>query len=103
MLHFPCYWHYDILFGLRVMTEAGSISDRRCDNALDMLEPDRLPDGGFRAVKKYHRVTGRPVFGRSLLRCSRTSRKQMNEIVTAHDLYVLKACAGRRWTVFSTA
>ena len=22
-LHYPCYWHYDILFGLKVMAEAG--------------------------------------------------------------------------------
>jgi hypothetical protein len=29
-LHYPCYWRYDILFGLKVMAEAGFIRDGRC-------------------------------------------------------------------------
>src|SRR5262249_42774695 len=29
-LHYPCYWHYDILFGLHVLAEAGLIGDERC-------------------------------------------------------------------------
>jgi len=56
-LHYPCYWHYDILFGLKVMAEAGFIGDARCHDALDLLESRRLPDGGFPAEKKYYQVT----------------------------------------------
>lgn len=37
-LHYPCYWHYDILFGLKVMAEAGFIRDPRCAAALALLE-----------------------------------------------------------------
>lgn len=48
-LHYPCYWHYDILFGLKVMHEAGFLADARCTAALDLLESKRLPDGGFPA------------------------------------------------------
>ncbi len=33
-LHYPCYWHYDVLFGLKVMVEAGYIKDKRCNEAL---------------------------------------------------------------------
>src|SRR5690606_19530208 len=46
-LHYPCYWHYDILFGLKVMAEAGFIEDERCAAALDVLEKKRLPNGLF--------------------------------------------------------
>ena len=56
-LHYPCYWHYDILFGLKVMAEAGFIGDPRCKSALDLLESKRLPDGGFPAEETYSRLT----------------------------------------------
>ncbi len=47
------YWHYNILFGLKVMAEAGFISDPRCKDALDLLESKRLPDGGFPAEESF--------------------------------------------------
>ncbi len=92
-LHYPCYWHYDILLGLKVMAEAGFIGDRRCSDALDLLESKRLPDGGFLAEKKYYQVTEKPKSGRSLVDWGATGRNQMNEFVTADALYVLKASA----------
>jgi hypothetical protein len=93
-LHYPCYWHYDILFGLKVMAEAGFIQDDRCREALDLLESKRLPDGGFPAEKAYYRVTNKEVSGRSLVSWGGTSQKKMNEFITADALYILKA-AGR--------
>lgn len=93
-LHYPCYWRYDILFGLKVMAEAGFIGDERCDDALKLLESKRLPDGGFPAEKKYYRVTKKMASGRSLVDWGGTSNKRMNEFVTADALYVLKK-AGR--------
>lgn len=93
-LHYPCYWHYDILFGLKVMAEAGFIGDERCTAALDLLESKRLPDGGWPAEKKYYRVTNKRTSGRSLVDWGGTSKRHMNEWVTADTLYVLKA-AGR--------
>ncbi|HBY98291.1 MAG TPA: hypothetical protein DEP84_30835 [Chloroflexi bacterium] len=90
-LHYPCYWHYDILFGLKVMAEAGFAHDERCEEALDLLESKRLPDGGFPAEAKYYRVTGRRTAGRSLVDWGGTSKQRMNEWVTADALYVLKA------------
>lgn len=48
-LHYPHYWHYDILAGLVAMAEVGKIRDRRCAAALDLLEEKRLRDGGWPA------------------------------------------------------
>ena len=33
-LHYPLYWHYDVLAGLRAMAELGRIGYPRCDDAL---------------------------------------------------------------------
>lgn len=93
-LHYPCYWHYDILFGLKVMAEAGFIHDARCDEALELLESKRLPDGGFPAEKKYYRLTRRQTSGYSLVDWGGVSKKRLNEFVTADALFVLKE-AGR--------
>ncbi|GAA2103006.1 hypothetical protein GCM10009841_19890 [Microlunatus panaciterrae] len=56
-LHYPCYWHYDILFALVVVAEAGRVRDDRCSEALELLESKRLPDGGFPAEHRYYRAT----------------------------------------------
>lgn len=93
-LHYPCYWHYDILFGLKVLAEAGFIRDERCGAALDLLESKRLPDGGFPAEQRYYQVTARAISGRSLVDWGGTSTKSMNPFVTADALAVLKV-AGR--------
>ncbi|MFX0170733.1 MAG: hypothetical protein ACFE9L_02315 [Candidatus Hodarchaeota archaeon] len=89
-LHFPCYWHYDILFGLKVMIEIGYINDARCQDALDLLESKKLLDGGFPAEKKYYQVTEKMKSGRSLVDWGGTSKRKMNEFVTVDALWVLK-------------
>lgn len=91
VLHYPCYWHYDILFGLKVMAEAGFIGDARCEEALDLLETMRLPDGGFAAGKKYYRKSWKGGSGRSLVDWGGTSKRRMNEFVTVEVLGVLRA------------
>ncbi|MDH5507506.1 MAG: hypothetical protein OEZ02_09825 [Anaerolineae bacterium] len=90
-LHYPCYWHYDILFALKVMTEAGLIGDPRCVEALNLLEYKRLPDGGFPAEKKYYRVTDKNISGRSLVNWGGTSKKRANPWVTRDARYVIEA------------
>jgi len=95
-LHYPYYWHYDILFGLKVMAETGFISDERCQEALDILESKQLPDGGFPAEEKYYRYSekkpplNRRISNLSLVDWCPTSKRRMNEFVTADALYVLK-------------
>lgn len=93
-LHYPCYWRYDILFGLKVMAEAGFVEDERCRDALDLLESKRLPDGGFPAEGKYYRISDKAPTGRSLVDWGGVSKRRSNEFVTADALFVLKR-AGR--------
>lgn len=94
-LRFPNYWHYDILFGLQVMNEAGYLQDARCSDALDLLEAKELKSGGWSAEGKYYRATRDPIpYGRSLCAWGSGSARQMNEFVTTNALCVLRA-AGR--------
>ncbi len=57
-LHYPTYWHYDVLIGLRVLAETGRIADPRTNDALDLLEAKRRPDGGWSADKAFYRRPG---------------------------------------------
>lgn len=97
-LHYPYFWHYNILFGLKVMAEIGCIQDSRCLEALDILESKKLTDGGFPAEKRYYTVTDRQTGNRSLVNWGGTSLKKSNEWITVETLAVLTA-AGR----FSTS
>lgn len=54
-LHFPLYWHYDILGGLKAMGEMGLLGDPRCADALALLESARLEDG-WPAQARYYRA-----------------------------------------------
>ena len=54
-LHYPCYWHYDILFGLKVLAEMGLVREARCREALEILASKRLPSGGWPAEGRYWR------------------------------------------------
>ena len=44
-LHFPMYYFYDILHGLRVLTKLGYSDDKRMDAAVHLLMSKRRPDG----------------------------------------------------------
>ncbi len=88
-LHYPCYWYYDILFGLKVMAEAGLIGDARCGEALELLESKRLNDGGFPAEEACYHLTDELEYGRSVVDWGGVSKGQMNEFVTVDALYVL--------------
>ena len=89
-LHYPPYWHYDILFGLRVIGESGLIRDSRCHDALELLKSKRLRDGGFPAERKYYSTTKGIKTGRSLVDWGVVSNLHMNEFVTADAFHVLK-------------
>jgi hypothetical protein len=89
-LRYPCYWHYDILWGLKVMAEVGVLADTRCDEALEVLTSKRLVDGGFPAEKKHYQVTNPLLSGYSLVDWGGTSLKRMNPFVTVEALSLLK-------------
>jgi len=99
--HYPYFWQYTFLHGLKAMAEAGRIHDPRCAEALDLLESKRLPDGGFPAERKYYCVLRVPEnrrrSGQTLVdwgpTCT-TRGGRSNEFVTAEALSIL-AAAGR--------
>ncbi|HKY51465.1 MAG TPA: hypothetical protein VJP45_09430 [Candidatus Limnocylindria bacterium] len=94
-LHYPLYWHYDFLAGLKAMLRIGKLRDARCADALDLLEERRLPDGGWPAEKRYYTVRPRSMESNAdYVDWGGTSRKRMNEWVTVDALAVLRA-AGR--------
>ena len=94
-LHYPLYWHYDILGGLEAMAELGLIRDPRCVDALDLLEEKRLPDGGWPAERRHYTVSPNAMKANAdSVDWGGTSARRMNEWVTADALAVLRA-AGR--------
>ncbi|HEU4425957.1 MAG TPA: hypothetical protein VFR67_25745 [Pilimelia sp.] len=93
-LHYPLYWHYDVLGGLVGLAEAGAITDERCADALDLLESRRLPDGGWPLQRRYYRTSPAGGTGTDLVDWSGAGPRRMNEWVTADALAVL-AAAGR--------
>jgi hypothetical protein len=92
-LHYPCYWRYDVLFGLGVLHEAGFLGDPRCEGALELLESKRLPDGGWPAEGRFY-AGARARTGRSLVLWGGASARSSNDWITVDALTVLRA-AGR--------
>jgi hypothetical protein len=92
-VHYPIRF-YDVLSALLVMAEMGLVRDRRCQDALDLLERKRLADGTFPVewtnATKADRIETRGTYADwGILR-----RKKGNPFVTVDALYVLKE-AGR--------
>jgi hypothetical protein len=90
-LHYPLYWHYDILASLRAMAELGRIEDPRCADALDLLESKRLPDGGWPAEARYYRHASAVALGNDDVDWGGTSLRRSNPWVTVDALGVLRA------------
>ena len=94
-LHYPTYYHYDILAGLRGMREVDRLRDSRCDEALDLLESRRLRDGGWPAEAKFYRYSPREfAAGAEFVDWGGTSSRRMNPWVTVEAMAVLHS-AGR--------
>jgi hypothetical protein len=89
-IKYPRYYEYDYLFALVVLAEAGYIKNRKCKEALELLESQRLPDGGFPCQRKLYRVSDNIKYNRtSLVNWGENSKSRMNEFVTVDSLYVL--------------
>jgi len=96
MLHYPLYWHYDVLGGLHAMAEIGLVNDPRCSDALDLLERKELPDGGWAAEGRFYKVapgvdTSDRFGSTTPIDWGAVGRSKMNEWITADALYVLRA------------
>jgi predicted NUDIX family NTP pyrophosphohydrolase len=57
-LHFPAYWHYDLLAGLRTIAASDRLSDPRAADALDLLEEKRRADGTWRTQGRWWKRPG---------------------------------------------
>lgn len=95
-LHYPVYWHYDILFALKVLGETGHLDDARCGAALDLLESKQLRDGGWPAEGRYYRVSEGFAPNADYVDWGGTSTRRMNPWVTADALAVLVRAG--RWS-----
>jgi hypothetical protein len=84
---YPPYWHYDVLYGLRVMTDIGRVGDGRAVEALDLVESRRRPDGTWAANGSWWKAVG----GSSYPEAVAWTRSGPNEMVTFHALRVLRA------------
>jgi hypothetical protein len=94
-LHYPLYWHYDVLGGLKAMMLLGRIRDPRCTEALDLLESKRLADGGWPAERRYYKKVARTLVPYAdYVDWGGTSAKRTNPWVTVDALAVLRS-AGR--------
>jgi hypothetical protein len=90
-LHYPVYWHYDILQALVILSRMGPLRDVRLREALDLVEANRLPNGRWRAGGWYWRPPRRST---SLVDVVSWGRQGPSEMITLNALRVLKA-AGR--------
>lgn len=93
-LHYPLYWHYDVLGGLKGMAEVGCLDDPRCREALDWLESRELGRGGWPADARFYRVSSDYRAGCEFVDWGAPASRRRNDWVTTDALYVLRA-AGR--------
>lgn len=57
-LHWPPFWHYDVLQALVVLARMGLAGDPRAADALELVEEKRRPDGRWQAGGKWWRPPG---------------------------------------------
>ena len=90
-LHYPLYWHYDVLQALLILSRLGPLDDPRMQGALDLIEAKRQPDGCWKAEGFYWVPLGKRTSNVDVVDWG---RRGPNEMITLNALRVLKA-AGR--------
>jgi hypothetical protein len=93
-LHYPLYWHYDVLGGLKALAELGRIADPRCAEALDWVEQRELPRGGWPADRAFYRTRTDFHSGGEFVDWGPCHPARANPWVTTDALFVLRE-AGR--------
>ena len=94
LLHYPSYWYYDILYGLKVMAEGELAKKPELKEGIDLLESKRLSDGGFPAEGKNYQLRDPEKSQHSLIDWGGASKRVSNVFVSLDSLFVL-AQAGR--------
>jgi hypothetical protein len=92
-LHYPLYWHCDILQELMILSRAGKLNDPRTKEALDIVEKKRAPDGLWHADDFYWSLSRtRPEKAKvsvSNVEIVDWGRKGPNRMITLNALRVL--------------
>jgi len=89
-LHYPSYWHYDILQSLLILSRMDLLTDERASEALALLQAKCRPDGTWRAGRHYWHPPGGELYQDPV----DWGRRGPNAMITLNALRVLKA-AGR--------
>lgn len=95
-LHYPLYWHYDILQALVILSRAEKLSDPRTKEALDIVESKRDKHGLWRSEGYFWRpLTSSKFTGSDAPRKEVVDwgRRGPNEMITLNALRVLRAGA----------
>lgn len=86
-LHYPLYWHYDILQALLILSRLRSLADPRLQEALDLVEAKRQPDGCWKAKGFYWAPLGKRASNVDVVDWG---RRGANEMITLNAVRVLK-------------
>ena len=88
-IHWPPYWHYDLLQGLLILARMGRAGDPRAADAIEELERQRRPDGTWHATSHYWRPPGRSANPNEAVDWG----EHAHEMATLNALRVLKSAA----------
>ena len=86
-LHYPPYWHYDILQALLVLSRMQLTGDPRCRDAVAVLERRRRPDGLWLPGAYWWRPPGTPHGTAEVVDWGRSAPSEM---ITLNALRVLR-------------
>jgi len=90
-LHYPPYWHYDVLQALVVLSRLGLAGDPRAGEALELLIRRRRADGRWRPGGAWWRPPGSDRPRSNPVEVVDWGRSGPNEMLTLNALRVLKA------------
>jgi hypothetical protein len=91
-LHYPPYWHYDVLQALLVLSRLGKAGDPRVGDALELLARRRRVDGRWQPGGCWWRPPGTRT-GSGPVEVVDWGRSGPNQLLTLNALRVLKAAA----------
>jgi hypothetical protein len=93
-LHYPPYWHYDVLQALLVLSRLGKAGDPRAGEALELLIRRRRADGRWQPGGCWWRPPGTRA-GSGPVEVVDWGRSGPNQMLTLNALRVLKAATSR--------
>jgi hypothetical protein len=85
-LHYPPYWHYDVLQALLVLGRLGRLGDERADEALELLLRRQRPDGRWQPGGYWWNPPG----SKTSAEVVDWGRGGPNELITLNALRVLR-------------